>query len=167
MTASTCTSALMRRLLEFPYLPSPVSVVDAALNMIKVKPNEIFADLGCGDGTVLKVAAEKFKAFCVGFEINSALAKIAHKNAEEAGLKHLIEVVNADFFTANLSKFNAIYVYPSPLIIQKLSEKLTGECTKGTKIIVHDYPLTKLNPARQTKIYGGEHHTHTIYLYII
>jgi hypothetical protein len=31
-------AALVRRLLEFPYLPSSLDVVDAALDLIEVKP---------------------------------------------------------------------------------------------------------------------------------
>ncbi|MEM2280763.1 MAG: hypothetical protein QXZ68_02070 [Candidatus Bathyarchaeia archaeon] len=58
-------AAFVRRLLEFPYLPSPLSVVDAALNMVEVEPVEVFADLGCGDGRVLVRAAEKFRTYCV------------------------------------------------------------------------------------------------------
>ncbi|MEM2367740.1 MAG: hypothetical protein QXQ50_05845 [Candidatus Bathyarchaeia archaeon] len=61
-------SAIVRRLVEFPYLPSPASVIDAALNMVEVKPDEVFADLGCGDGSVLIKAAKKFEVYCVGFE---------------------------------------------------------------------------------------------------
>lgn len=167
MTNAVGASALIRRFLEFPYLPSPISVVDAALNMIDAKPNEIFADLGCGNGTVLIMAAQKFNAFCIGFEINPILARIAHKNAERAGLKRLIEIVNADFFTVDLSKLNAIYVYPFPPIIQKLSEKIANECTKGTRIIVHDYPLAGLNPTKYVQMFGGAYHTHTIYVYIL
>lgn len=84
--------ALVRRLMEFPYLPSPASVIRAALNMVVIKPHEVFADLGCGDGAVLIEAAKKFGVFCVGFEVNPALAILAHKKAENHGVKHLVNI---------------------------------------------------------------------------
>jgi SAM-dependent methyltransferase len=159
--------ALVRRLLEFPYLPSSLNVVDAALSMVEVKPKEIFADLGCGDGTVLVRAAEKFRAYCVGFEINPSLAMLARRKAKTYGVSFLVDVVCADLFTVDLSRFNVIYVYPFPTIIDKLSEKITQECSKGTRILVHDYPLKGLNPAKSIKIHEKSFHTHSIYLYII
>ena len=158
-------SAIIRRLMEFPYLPSPASVIDAALNMVKVKPSEVFADLGCGDGAVLIEAAKKFGAYCVGFEINPALARLAYKKAENAGVKHLIDIVCSDVFTTDLSRFDVIYVYPFPPIIPKLSEKIIAECRKGTRILVHDHSLNRLMPLKSVRIFERGIHTHLVYLY--
>ncbi|MCS7114723.1 MAG: class I SAM-dependent methyltransferase [Nitrososphaerota archaeon] len=158
--------AFIRRLLEFPYLQSPLSVVDVALNMVKIKPGEVFSDLGCGDGTVLLRAAEKFNTYCVGFEINPKLAMLARWKAKNCGLGHLVDVVCADIFTLDLSRLNVIYVYPFPTIIGRLSEKIAAECRKGTRILVHDYPLEGLNPAKSVKIPEKNLHTHLIHLYI-
>ncbi|MEM3464745.1 MAG: class I SAM-dependent methyltransferase [Candidatus Bathyarchaeia archaeon] len=164
---STPEPALVRRLLEFPYLPSPLSVVDAALSMVKVKPGEIFVDLGCGDGTVLIRAAERFGAFCVGFEINPALVMLARKRAKISGVGHLVDIVCADIFSVDLSKFNVIYVYPFTTIVGRLSEKIISECPRKTRILVHDYCLTGLKPAKITQISGKGFHTHIIYLYVL
>jgi len=160
-------AALVRRLLEFPYLPSSLDVVDAALNMVEVKPGEIFVDLGCGDGTVLVRAAKKFRTYCIGFEINPDLAMLARKKAEKHGVRRLVDIVCADLFTVNLSKFNVIYVYPFPTIIDRLSEKIAAECKKETKVLVHDYPLKRLNPTKSIEIHEKGLHTHLIYLYTL
>lgn len=160
-------AALVRRLLEFPYLPSPLSVVDAALNMVEVKPGEVFADLGCGDGTVLVKAAEKFKTFCVGFEINPKLVMLARRKAKNSGVGLLVDVVCADVFTVDLSTLKVIYGYPFPTIIDRLSEKIAIECSKGTRILVHDYPLKGLNPSKSIKISEKSFPTHSIHLYAI
>ncbi|MEM1563080.1 MAG: methyltransferase domain-containing protein [Candidatus Bathyarchaeia archaeon] len=160
-------SAIIRRLVEFPYLPSPSSVIKAALNMVEVKPNEVFADLGCGDGSILIEAAKKFGAFCVGFEINPVLVKLARKKVENAKLKHLIDVVYSDLFTADLSKFNVIYVYPFPPIIPRLSEKIINECRKGTRVLVHDHSLNGLKPTKSIQIFERGIHTHQVYLYTL
>lgn len=158
-------AALVRRLLEFPYLPSPLSVVDAALNMVEVKPGEVFADLGCGDGMVLIKAAERFGVYCVGFEVDPALAFLARRNAKSFGVAHLVDVVCADVFTVDLSRFNVIYVYPFPTVVDKLSEKIAMECLEGTRVLVHDYPLKGLNPAKSIQIHERGFHRHTVHLY--
>ncbi|MEM3602795.1 MAG: class I SAM-dependent methyltransferase [Candidatus Bathyarchaeia archaeon] len=160
-------SAIIKRFVEFPYLPSPTSVIHASLNMVEVKPNEIFADLGCGDGSVLIEAATKFEVYCVGFEVNPALVKLARQKVEDAGLKRLIDIVYADLFTIDLSKLNVIYVYPFPPIIPRLSEKIITECQKSTRILVHDHNLNGLQPAKNIQIFERGVHIHTVQLYIL
>jgi SAM-dependent methyltransferase len=150
---------------EFPYLPSPVSVIDAALDLAKFKFNEVFVDLGCGDGTVLIRAAERFGVFSVGLEIDSKLAKIAQMKVKASGLKNLVEIVYADLFKVDISRFNVVYVYPYPPVVGSLSEKIARECKRGSRILVHDYALKNLQPVKTARVPGGTLHTHTIYLY--
>lgn len=156
---------IQRMLQDFPYLPSPLSVVDAALDLAEPKPNEVLADLGCGDGTVLIRAAERFGVFNVGFEIDSKLVKIAKMKVKASGFKNLIEIAHADLFTVDISKFNVVYVYPYPPVVESLSDKIASECKKGSRILVHDYALKNLQPAKMVQVPGGTIHTHTIYLY--
>jgi len=147
--------AIVRILSEFPYLRSPIQVIDKALEAAELDGKEVFADLGCGDGAVLLRAAERFRVFSVGFEINPM------------GLQELIEIVHSDLFSADLSRFDVIYIYPSPLVTERLTNKILAECAKGTKILVHDYPLRLLQPINVVKLPGGPLHTHTLYLYKI
>ncbi len=156
---------LLRMLLEFPYLATPLPVIDAALDSAKFRSGEIFADLGCGDGVVLIRAAERFGVFSVGFEIDRRLVMIAKENARSAGFRNLIDVIESDLFTADISKFNVIYIYPFPPIVQRLSEKILDECEKGTRILVHDYPLMSLHRAKVVHTSEGGMYTHRIYLY--
>jgi len=157
--------AIMKILSEFPYLSSPMRVIDRALEAADLDRKDVFADLGCGDGVVLIRAAERFRIFSVGFEINPAFIHIARERVKSAGLQDLIDIVHSDLFSADLSRFNVIYIYPSPLVIERLSSKILAECMKGTKILVHDYPLKMLQPINVIQLPGGPLHTHTLYLY--
>ena len=156
---------IARLLSEFPYLRSPIQVIDKALEIANPDRKEIFADLGCGDGVVLLRSAEKFKVFSVGFEINPVLVRIARRRARSAGLQDLIDIVHSDLFSVDLSRFNVIYVYPSPLVIERLSSKILAECVEGTRILVHDYPLKTFQPISVHQLPGGSLHTHTLYFY--
>lgn len=160
-------SAIIRRFVEFPYLPSPASVIEAALSMVEIKPHEVFADLGCGDGAVLIEAAKKFGVFCVGLEVNPALAMLAHRKAENRGVKHLVDIVCSDLFTVDFSRFNVIYVYPFPPIVPKLSEKIIAECLKGARILVHGHLLNGIEPAKSIQIFERGIHIHSVHLYIL
>lgn len=159
--------AVSRMLIEFPYLPSPVQVVDTALELVELSSKDVLADLGCGDGIVLLRAAERFRIFSVGFELDERLLRIARRRIMETGLSHLISLVKADLFQVDVSRFSLIYVYPFPSIIRRLSLKLLKECRRGTRILVHDYPLEGLSPLKSVSIPSGKQHVHNIYLYVL
>ena len=155
---------IARILSEFPYLHSPLHVIDKALEIADLRRDDVFADLGCGDGAVLLRAAERFRVFSVGFEINPVFVQISQRRVKSAGLQGLIDIVHSDLFSADLSRLDVIYIYPSPLIIEKLSNKILTECRRGT-ILVHDYPLRLMQPDKVIKLPGGPVHTHTLYFY--
>lgn len=156
---------LLRELLDFPYLPSPLAVIDAALDEADLKGERFFADLGCGNGTVLIRAAKRCKVFCVGFEIDPRLLLETKRNIREAGLSGKIDVVYADAFRVDLSRFDVIYIYPFPTIALRLSENLRSECKKGAVALVHDYPLPNLVPFKVVEVPENDFHTHKVYIY--
>jgi predicted RNA methylase len=152
---------------EFPYLSSPPQVVDVALELAELDPKDILADLGCGDGNVLLRAAGKFGIFSVGIELDYRLINIARRRVREAGLNHLVNLLQADLFRVDLSRFKVIYVYPFPSIVKGLTVKLLDECPRGTRILVHDHPLEGLKPLKSKSIPSGKQHVHTVYLYVL
>lgn len=158
---------ISRMLAEFPYLSSPLQVIDIALELAELSPKEVLVDLGCGDGVVLLRAVERFGVFSVGFELDPGLLKMAKRRVKEAGFAHMVDLIHADIFRVELSRFKVIYVYPSPFIIRGLTLKLMNECPSGTRILVHDHPLEGLKPLKSENIPSGKQHIHTIYLYVL
>ncbi|MEM3957059.1 MAG: class I SAM-dependent methyltransferase [Thermoproteota archaeon] len=160
-------SIAARMLSEYPYSQSPVQVVDAALRLAEPCLKDVLVDLGCGDGTVLIRAAEKFRVFSVGLELDAGLVEKARRRVREAGLSHMVDIVHADLFQVDLSRFSLVYVYPFPPIVRRLSLKILDECRSGTRIIVHDHPLEKLEPLKTLTLPSGRQHVHTILLYVL
>ncbi|MEM2280762.1 MAG: hypothetical protein QXZ68_02065 [Candidatus Bathyarchaeia archaeon] len=95
------------------------------------------------------------------------MALLARERAWKSGVGFLVDVVCADIFTVDLSRLNVVYVYPFPTIIDRLSEKIIAECSRGTRVLVHDYMLRGLSPVRSVEILDGEFHFHLVHLYII
>jgi 16S rRNA A1518/A1519 N6-dimethyltransferase RsmA/KsgA/DIM1 with predicted DNA glycosylase/AP lyase activity len=151
---------LIRELMEFPFLPTPLSVIEAALDLIHLEEDEVFADLGCGEAAVLIQVAKKCKGFCVGFEIDHRLLPEAKSKIKKAGLSRRVDVVYADLFTVDFSPFNVLYVYPFPPIAKRLSEKLREECRKDACVLAYRYPLPGLVPAETAAVSGS-----SIYVY--
>ena len=156
---------LVRELLDLPFLPTPQNVIEAAVDLVKLKPFEFFADLGCGEGNVLIRAAQKSEAFCVGFEIDQRLIPEAKRNIKGEGVSERIDVVYADLFTTDLSRFDVIYVYPFPTIAAQLAEKMLRECKKGARVVVCDYSLPNLTTAESADVSGSGVRKHRIYVY--
>jgi precorrin-6B methylase 2 len=156
---------LIRELIDFPFLPSPQAVIDAALDLLSVRKDAVFADLGCGEGDVLVRAAQKLGVFCVGYEIDQRLLPMAKQNIKRAGVAGCVDVVYADLFTVDLSKFEAIYVYPFPAIAESLAQKIHAECTRGTQVVVHNYVLPTFEPVAWHDVAVNGVHKHRVILY--
>jgi len=158
-------SVFARMLSDYPYSPSPVQIVDAALELAEPCLKDVLVDLGCGDGTVLIRAAGRFRVFSVGLELDAGLVETARRRVREAGLSHMVDIVHTDLFQTDLSRFSLVYAYPFPPIVRRLSLKILDECKSGTRIVVHDHPLEKLEPLKTISLPSGRQHVHTIHLY--
>lgn len=73
--------------LDVPYVPTPVKVVEGMLDLAKVGKNDVVYDLGCGDGRIIITAAEKYGATGIGVDLNPQRIKEANENAAEAGVE--------------------------------------------------------------------------------
>lgn len=160
------SGALYRELAELPYLPSPSSVIRAAFDLACLKREELVADLGCGDGRVLIIAARDYGAYAVGVELNPLLVRLASRECALAGVRDSVEVLHGDLFLFDISRFDVIYCYPSPAVSLRLTLKFIGECKLGCRVIIHDHPLTAVKQVKTVSLPSHGPHTHRIHLYI-
>ena len=92
-----------------------------ALDAVPMKPGELFVDIGCGDGRVLRVARKRYGVTCLGFEINPiAFTKAKLLTMGRKGL----EVRCRNFWKADLGKANIVSCYLFPDVMRRLGEKL-------------------------------------------
>src|SRR3989344_8091828 len=59
-----------------PFLPTFKKQSSEALDLLDLKPGQVFVDLGCGDGRLLELAAARGLR-AVGYELNPFLALYA------------------------------------------------------------------------------------------
>lgn len=127
-----------------PYVASAKSSIQQALSLAEITTNDHFADLGCGDGQVVRAVAV-LGAKAVGFEIDPLLFYEAKKKC--AGFKNA-EISSKNFWETDLSVFDVIYLFQIPYAMPRLAEKLKSDCRSGTRIISNsfkfpDWPVTK------------------------
>ena len=68
-----------------PYLQTSHSRVQMALRAMKLKAEDFFVDVGCGDGRVALAAAADVGATSVGIDVSPALIRCCHRAANSAG----------------------------------------------------------------------------------
>lgn len=138
------------------YLP----IIFAHLNITK---NSTIYDLGCGAGYFL-FAAEKYEPKkIVGYELSPLHAcwgklKIWFK-------KSAVKIYYQNFFKANISDADIIYLYLVPSVLNKIWLKIKKECHAGTQIICLGSPLNNETVAQIITMEPDKKNSSLAYLY--
>lgn len=130
------------------YFPSSKQMIDVVMEFADVKKEDVFYDLGSGDGRIL-VEATKRGCRVVGIEHNRFLNWIAKRRTRR--YKN-VEIIQGDIFEVDLSRVTIIVAYLSRQVILKLQKKIMKECKKGTKIILIDHSFEDWEPIKTRKV---------------
>jgi len=123
------------------YWPTRKRRATKALDMLGLKKQDIFYDLGCGFGGVVAMAAQKCKT-AVGIELDPLRAAIAcartsrYKNAK---------IKLGNFLNADISDANTIFLFLKQGVNQKLKSKLE-KLKRGTRIVSHNWTFEGWKP---------------------
>ena len=137
------------------YVPTPPSVVDAMLEVAKVKSSDVVFDLGSGDGRIVIAAAKKYGARGVGIEIDPALVSKATENAAAAGVSDRVRFVNENLFTTDISPATVVTLYLLQSINERLRPKLVRELKPGTRVVSHVFNMGPEWPPEQKLMIGA------------
>jgi hypothetical protein len=122
-----------------PYVATPRQTVRKMLEMADVGPEDIVCDLGSGDGRVLWIAAQEFKARAVGIEIDPFRYIWTKIGIRFRGLVGLVDVIRADFFKTDLSSATVVTAYLLRDTNRKLVSKLENELPDGARVVSRKY----------------------------
>ncbi|ETO09775.1 putative RNA methylase [Reticulomyxa filosa] len=81
---------------DSPFVPSD-GVGEYIIEMAQVTKDDIFIDVGCGDGRILLEVFEKVQCKCIGIEIDPVLIEKAHQRMPQQIQSKAIEVIQCDF----------------------------------------------------------------------
>ncbi len=129
------------RQLDVPYVPTPVPVVDAMLDLAKVNKADVVYDLGCGDGRIVVRAATRFGCRGVGVDLNPERVKEAKANALRANVTELTRFEVGDVFEFDFSGATVVTMYLLPSVNLKLRPRLLKELKPGTRLVSHDFHM--------------------------
>jgi protein-L-isoaspartate O-methyltransferase len=149
-----------------PYFPTPQAIVDRMLQLGGLKAGEKMFDLGSGDGRIVIMAAQKYKANAVGVEFDESLYNQSMERIRTLGLTKTASIIHGDLLLQNYESADVITVYLLPVgngLVTPIFEK---QLKKGARVVAHDFEFSAWKPTRVVDIDDdGEGRSHRLYLY--
>ncbi|HVS79042.1 MAG TPA: class I SAM-dependent methyltransferase [Candidatus Saccharimonadales bacterium] len=121
-----------------PYFPSLKPHIKAALDILDLKEGQTVYDLGCGDGRFLKAAA-RAGVKSVGYELNPFVFAYAWLTTRRYG--RLVKVRWGNFWKADISQADAVFVFLLDKYMPQLDAKLRAEGRRGLKLASHTFQI--------------------------
>ena len=123
--------------IELALDPTPQEAMEKLFTHLNLNKYDVFFDLGCGDGRVVREAA-KSGAKSIGIELNKASASLAYDKS--VGI-HNVAIVEGNILDVNLSNATTIYMYLYPPLMQKVFKNINEQCSRGTRVVSYSHEI--------------------------
>lgn len=125
-----------------PWVPTREARIRRALQLAQLQPGERLYDLGAGDGRVLLVAAREFGAQALGIEIGPVQCALGWLRLWLGGSKPRARMRCGNFYHADVSGADVVFVYLTSAQTSRLQEKLARELQPGARVVsvAADFP---------------------------
>lgn len=150
-----------------PFVPSPPQVVEKMLQLADVKPGDTVYDLGCGDGRIVIMAAQKFGAKAVGVELDDDLYQKTSERVKELKLEGKVKIIHGNLLDVDLSPATVVTLYLLPDSNDKVRPNLEKYLKPGARVVSHDFEMRGWKEAKVETMDTEDVGSHTIYLYRI
>ncbi len=150
-----------------PYVGTPPNVIEQMLKLADLKAGETLYDLGCGDGRILIMAVEKFKARAVGVELNDRLYKEAVRKVKAKGLEDRARVIHGDLLEVNPRPADVVTLYLLTSGNERVRPRLEKYLRSGTRVVSHDFMVRRWKPTKTRNYMDRNGISHNLYLYTL
>ena len=128
-----------------PFLPTGKKYVEEMLDLAALEPNEIFVDLGSGDGRLV-IAAARRGAHAIGYEINPFLVVIAYCRIWRAGVGNRATIHWQSFWSADFRDVDVVSIFGITGIMPRLEKKLSYELRPGARVVSYVFSMPTWKP---------------------
>ena len=157
--------------------PASEAVAGAALELLRLRPEDVLADFGCGNGVALFLAVQRFGCRgAVGYEINAERALATRAAAAAAGLVSRVAVHAQNALDADASGrdgVSAVYLYliarGLALILPLLRRLAAAQPARALRVATVLYRIPGEAHVEMRKVFSGPGNAvmTQIYLYSI
>ena len=148
-----------------PFVPTPQDVVERMLDLAGVTSNDVVYDLGCGDGRIVITAAKKYGAQGVGVDIDPRRIEESNANARKEGVEDLVEFIQQDAMTVDVSPATVVTLYLLSSSNLKLRPILTRQLRAGSRIVSHAFSMGDWQADRVDNFTDARGNPRTLYLW--
>ncbi len=150
-----------------PYVVTAPEVVGQMLRLAGVGKDDVVYDLGSGDGRIVIEAARIYGARGVGVELDPELVRRARDNARRANVSHLVEFLQQDVMTADVSTATVVTVYLSREANLMLRPRLFEQLRSGARVVSQDFDMGDWRPSATLRVYDESGRVRSLYLWRI
>ena len=150
------------------FVGTPYDLISTMLQMADVKKTDLIYDLGCGDGRILVLAAQKYGAQGVGYDIDPQRVTESRQNVLKNKVQNLVKIIQADIFTLDLEKADVMPLYLHPDMMKQLVPQVE-KMKPGSRIVCHEYGFPDIyKPDQKITIISNEDNAeHHLMLYTL
>ena len=147
LVAITITFVVISEFIAFvrtrvPFVPTSAHDIEFIVKKIGINSQDVFYDLGSGNGKVVFMVEKMSGAKVKGFELGWWTILYAKLKAKIKSSK--AEFANENFFNQDWSKANIIYCYLYPPLMARIEAKFKKELKPGSMAIVRDFPFPNM-----------------------
>ena len=149
-----------------PFVPTPLSVVEDMLKLAKVDEHDRVYDLGSGDGRIVIMAAQKFKAEAVGVEMDDDLFKQSTARIAELGIEKRAKILHENMYKVSLRRATVVTLYLLTSVNERLRPVMERDLRSGARVVTHDFKVPGWEAKEEVMVNSETGVSHTLYLYV-
>jgi predicted RNA methylase len=134
-----------------PFVPLEPEVVEEVMKLAQIKKDDVFYDLGSGDGRLVLAAALRGAKEAYGIEIDPLRVFYSRLWLKIMRCQNA-KILKQNIFETNLSGATVVTLYLLQETNDKLAEKLKKELPKGARVISIAFSLPGWEPVKVSPI---------------
>ena len=134
-----------------PWVPCRGRDVQRVVELVNLKPGEIFYELGCGDGRIVTAVNKRYHGKAIGLEL-AVMMYVAAKIRQFFNWDKNLQIKYKNLFKEDLSGADVVYVFGMPFSLkERLRGKLEKELKPGARVISYVFPIAGWEPVKIDK----------------